>query len=61
MSERATSVLIAGGGVAALELMLALRALAERRVEIELLSAEHEFGYRPWGVAEPFDVGKALR
>jgi len=61
MSERPTRVLIAGGGVAALELMLALRALAQERVEIELLSAEQEFVYRPLAVAEPFDVGKAHR
>ena len=61
MSERPTRVLIAGGGVAALELMLALRALAEERVEIDLLSAEQEFVYRPLAVAEPFDVGKAHR
>jgi sulfide:quinone oxidoreductase len=61
VSERPTRVLIAGGGVAALELMLALRALAGERVEIDLLSAEQEFGYRPLAVAEPFDVGKAHR
>jgi sulfide:quinone oxidoreductase len=61
VSERPTRVLIAGGGVAALELMLALRALAGERVEIDLLSAEREFVYRPLAVAEPFDVGKAHR
>ena len=61
MSERPTRVLIAGGGVAALELMLGLRALAKERVEIELLSAEREFVYRPLAVAEPFDVGKVHR
>ena len=61
MSERPKCVLIAGGGVAALELMLALRALAEERVEIDLLSAEQEFVYRPLAVAEPFGVGKAHR
>jgi sulfide:quinone oxidoreductase len=61
MSERHTCVLIAGGGVAALELMLALRALAGEQVEIDLLSAEREFVYRPLAVAEPFGVGKAHR
>jgi sulfide:quinone oxidoreductase len=61
MSERSICVLIAGGGVAALELMLALRALAKERVEIDLLSAEREFVYRPLAVAEPFDVGQAHR
>ena len=41
--------------------MLALRALAEDRVEIDLLSAGQEFVYRPLAVAEPFDVGKPHR
>ena len=41
-------VLIAGGGVAALEAMMALRALAGDRVEITLLAPEREFHYRPW-------------
>lgn len=52
-------VLIAGGGVAALEAALALRALAEDRVEVELLAPEPLFWYRPLAVAEPFKVGKA--
>jgi sulfide:quinone oxidoreductase len=61
MSERRTRVLVAGGGVAALELILALRDLAAGRVEVDLLSAQHEFVYRPLAVAEPFGVGKAHR
>ncbi len=48
-------VVIAGGGVAALEALIALRKLAEERVVIELLSAEPQFWYRPLAVAEPFD------
>jgi sulfide:quinone oxidoreductase len=48
-------VVIAGGGVAALEALIALRQLAEERVTIELLSAEPQFWYRPLAVAEPFD------
>ena len=52
-------VLIAGGGVAALEAALALRALAEDRVEVELLAPEPLFWYRPLAVAEPFKLGKA--
>ena len=47
-------VLIAGGGVAALETMLALRALAEERVDIELLVPEPYFWYRPLATAAPF-------
>ena len=49
-------VLIAGGGVAALETMMALRAIAGDRVEISLLAPEREFRYRPMAVAEPFTI-----
>ena len=52
-------ILIAGGGVAALETMLALRALAEERVDIELVAPEPHFWYRPLAVAEPFAAGRA--
>lgn len=48
-------VLIAGGGVAGLETLLALRELAGELVDLELLSPEHHFWYRPLSVAEPFD------
>ena len=51
-------ILIAGGGVAALEAVLALRALAEDRVSIELVTPEEYFTYRPLAVAEPFGVGE---
>lgn len=54
-------VLIAGGGVAALEAMVALRALAGERVEIELLAPDSDFFYRPLSVAEPFGVGEVHR
>ena len=49
-------VLIAGGGVAALEAMLALRSLAYDRVRVELLSPQRDFVYRPMAVAEPFGL-----
>ena len=52
-------VLIAGGGVAALETLLALRALAGELVDLELLAPEPEFWYRPLAVAEPFGAGRA--
>ena len=52
-------VLIAGGGVAALEMILALRQLAAERVSIELLAPEEDFVYRPAAVAEPFGLGHA--
>jgi sulfide:quinone oxidoreductase len=54
-------VLIAGGGVAGLEVMLALRDLAGELVDVELLSPEPWFWYRPISVAEPFDPSRAYR
>ena len=54
-------VVIAGGGVAALEAMLALRALAEDRVALHLVAPEREFTYRPLAVVEPFRVGEVER
>ena len=54
-------VLIAGGGVAALEAMVALRTLAEDRVDIELLAPDRDFYYRPLAVTEPFGAGETLR
>jgi sulfide:quinone oxidoreductase len=54
-------VLIAGGGVAALEAMVGLRTLAQERVDIELLAPDRDFFYRPLAVTEPFGTGEALR
>ncbi len=53
----ATRVLIAGGGVAALEAALAFQAHARDRVEVEILAPEPRFWYRPVAVAEPFGLG----
>ena len=47
-------VLIAGGGVAALEAAFALRALAGDLVDLEILAPEPKFFYRPQAVFEPF-------
>ena len=52
-------VLIAGGGVAALEAVLALEALAGARVRMELLTPADEFVFRPLLVGEPFDRTEA--
>jgi sulfide:quinone oxidoreductase len=52
-------VVIAGGGVAALEAMMALRELAGERVRITLLAPERDFHYRPMAVAEPFSIAHA--
>jgi sulfide:quinone oxidoreductase len=53
-SEQPFRVLIAGGGVAALEAAFALRDLAGERVATMLLAPEPEFVYRPMQVLEPF-------
>ena len=47
-------VLVAGGGVAAIEAVLALHALAPGRVAIELLAPGDEFVQRPSSVLSPF-------
>ncbi len=57
----AKRVVIAGGGVAALEAVLALRSLAEERVAVELIGPEPHFWYRPLSVAEPFQLGETNR
>lgn len=54
-------ILIAGGGVAGLEALIALRALVGGTVEIELLAPDVEFSYRPIAVAEPFGLGEVRR
>jgi sulfide:quinone oxidoreductase len=51
-------VLVAGGGVAALEAALALRHLATDLVDVELLAPESHFWYRPLAVVEPFEAGR---
>jgi sulfide:quinone oxidoreductase len=61
MNEVRTKVMIVGGGVAALEALMALRGLAEDRVAVELVSPTPEFTYRPLAVAEPFGLGEARR
>ena len=58
MGSDERKVLIAGGGVAALEAALALRALAQDRVTVELLAPEPRFWYRPLAVAEAFALGE---
>jgi sulfide:quinone oxidoreductase len=61
MSFQPFRVLIAGGGVAALEAALALRELADERVSTALLAPESEFVYRPMTVREPFAYRVAER
>src|SRR6516225_4278433 len=54
-------VVIVGGGVAGLEALLALRALAADRVDLTLVSQHDWFVDRPMTVAEPFGLGSAAR
>jgi sulfide:quinone oxidoreductase len=54
-------VVIAGGGVAALETVLALRDLAGERVELRVIAPNEEFVYRPMTVREPFAFAAASR
>jgi sulfide:quinone oxidoreductase len=58
---QAFDVVIAGGGIAALEALLALRELAPERVRIQLLAPQSEFVHRPMFVAEPFGIAEAQR
>jgi sulfide:quinone oxidoreductase len=61
MKDSPTKVVIVGGGVAALEALIALRNLAEERVSIELVTPIADFAYRPLAVAEPFGLGEVKR
>ena len=54
-------VLIAGGGVAALEAALALRADAPGLVDVELLAPDADFVYRPLATAAPFHTAEPAR
>ncbi len=54
-------VVIAGGGVAALESMLALAHLAREHTDVTLIAPGPDFYYRPLAVREPFAYGRARR
>ena len=58
---RRTRVVIAGGGVAALEALLALRADAGELVDITLVANTDTFSYRSLQVGEAFGVGHPRR
>lgn len=53
-------VVVVGGGVAGLEVVLALRGLLGEMVDIAVVTPQHEFVYAPMMVAEPFGAGEAL-
>ena len=58
---RRPHILIAGGGVAAVELALALADLAGPRVQMTLVAPRHHFELRSLRTAEPFSAGHAPR
>jgi sulfide:quinone oxidoreductase len=61
MIDPPLGVVIAGGGVAGLETLIGLHALARDRVALTLLAPEDEFVYRPLAADEPFAVGRMRR
>jgi sulfide:quinone oxidoreductase len=61
MTTNPHRVVVAGGGVAGIEALLALHALAADRVELTLVSPTPDFVYRPLAVAEPFALGHQRR
>lgn len=53
-AEKRARVVIAGGGIAGLEALLALRDLAGERVDMTLVAPRPDFVYKPLTVEEPF-------
>jgi hypothetical protein len=58
---RRLHVIVAGGDVAGLEAMFALRAVAGAHVDITLLAANRHFEYRPIQVGDPLAVNERVR
>jgi sulfide:quinone oxidoreductase len=56
-ASRPARVVVAGGGVAAVEAILALRQLARRAVAIDLIVPQNALADRPASVAVPFGLG----
>jgi sulfide:quinone oxidoreductase len=54
-------VVVVGGGVAGIELVLALHDLAEGRLDVTLVAPETDFHLRPMAVAVPFSRGHLTR
>ena len=61
MADARTRVLIAGGGVAGIEALLALEDLAGDRVEVTLAAPTPEFVYKPMTVQAPFSPEPPIR
>src|SRR3954470_2984758 len=54
-------VVVAGGGVAGLETVMALRDLAAERARITLIAPDSHFELKPLRTAEPFSLGHVRR
>ena len=54
------NVVVAGGGIAGVETLLALRTLAGDALSLTHVSPQAQLHYRPFAVREPFD-GRATR
>lgn len=54
-------IVVAGGGVAAIESLLALHDLGERRFRLAVVAPNDEFVLRPMTVAVPFSAGRPIR
>ena len=61
MAQSPLRVLVAGGGVAGLEALMALHELAPGRVELTLAAPDDEFVYRPLALDEGFAVHRMRR
>jgi sulfide:quinone oxidoreductase len=60
-ARRRPRIVIAGGGVAAVEALIALRDLLDGFVTIELVAPGEDFIYRPLSVGEPFGLTEPRR
>ena len=58
MATGRPKVTIVGGGVAALEALIALRSIGEERLALELVTPQPAWAYRPLAVAEPFGLAE---
>jgi sulfide:quinone oxidoreductase len=56
-ADRRPHVLVVGGGVAALEFVLGLTELVPGVADVELVSPERAFVYRPLAIADAFGAG----
>lgn len=61
LSSALPRLIIAGGGVAALEALVALHELAPGRFDVLLVSPSDKFAYRPLQVVEPFGFADGRR